>query len=90
MSNLKKRIDVRYILTLAASILIALAIGGVLMMLTGFNPFEAYGAMIEGSIGSPRFIGNTLERAMMLCLRGCYRGRLLCMDSGNAEGEAWG
>lgn len=70
MSNLKKRIDVRYILTLAASILIALAIGGVLMMLTGFNPFEAYGAMIEGSIGSPRFIGNTLERAMMLCLLG--------------------
>ena len=50
MSNLKKRIDVRYILTLAASILIALAIGGVLMMLTGFNPFEAYGAMIELSL----------------------------------------
>jgi len=70
MSTLKNKIDVRYIATLTASILIALVIGGILMMATGFNPIEAYGAMIEGSIGSPRFIGNTLERAMMLCLLG--------------------
>ena len=70
MNKLKERINVQYIGTLVASILIALLIGGLLMTVTGFNPFEAYGAMIEGSLGSPRFIGNTLERAMLLCLLG--------------------
>ncbi len=70
MNQLKEKINVRYIGTLAACIIAALLIGAVLMVLTGFNPFEAYGAMIEGALGSPRFIGNTLERAMLLCLLG--------------------
>lgn len=70
MNQLKEKINVRYIGTLAACIIAALLIGAVLMMLTGFSPFEAYGAMIEGALGSPRFIGNTLERAMLLCLLG--------------------
>ena len=70
MNQLKEKINVRYIGTLAACILAALLIGAVLMILTGFNPLEAYGAMIEGSLGSPRFIGNTLEKAMTLCLLG--------------------
>lgn len=70
MNKLKERINVRYILTLAICIGIALFVGAILMMVTGFNPIEAYGAMIEGSIGSPRFLGNTLERSMMLCLLG--------------------
>lgn len=70
MNQLKEKINVRYIGTLAACIIAALLIGAVLMALTGFSPFEAYGAMIEGALGSPRFIGNTLERAMLLCLLG--------------------
>ncbi|MCI5688322.1 MAG: ABC transporter permease [Emergencia sp.] len=70
MNQLKAKINVRYIGTLAACIVAALLIGALLMVLTGFNPFEAYGAMIEGALGSPRFIGNTLERAMLLCLLG--------------------
>ena len=60
MNQLKEKINVRYIGTLAACIIAALLIGAVLMVLTGFNPVEAYSAMIEGSLGSPRFIGNTL------------------------------
>ena len=51
MNQLKEKINVRYIGTLAACILAALLIGAVLMILTGFNPLEAYGAMIEGSLG---------------------------------------
>ncbi len=70
MNTLKEKINVRYIGTLIACIVVALFIGAMLMVLTGFNPFEAYGAMIEGSLGSPRFIGNTLEKAMTLCLLG--------------------
>ncbi len=70
MNTLKEKVNVRYIGTLVASIVIALVIGAVLMLLTGFSPAEAYGAMIEGSVGNARFIGNTLERAMMLCLLG--------------------
>ncbi len=70
MNTLKDKINFRYIGTLVASIAIALLLGAILMLLTGFNPFEAYGSMIEGSLGSSRFIGNTLEKAMVLCLLG--------------------
>ncbi len=70
MSNLKEKINFQYIGTLVASIVIALLIGALLIVATGYNPFEAYGAMIEGSLSTPRFIGNTLERAMILCLLG--------------------
>lgn len=70
MNKINKTINVQYIVTLAASILIALLIGALLMLVTGYSPVEAYGAMIEGSLSTPRFIGNTLERAMLLCLLG--------------------
>ncbi len=70
MNSLLKKIDTKYILSLVASIVIALAIGALLMVLTGFSPIEGYGAMIKGSLGNPRFIGNTIEKAMTLCLLG--------------------
>lgn len=70
MSKLKEKINLRYIGTLIGSIVIALLIGALLMAITGSNPFEAYGAMLEGSLGNARFIGNTIEKAMTLCLLG--------------------
>lgn len=65
-----KNIDMKYILSLVASIVVALLIGAILMAMTGFSPIEGYGAMLKGSIGNERFIGNTIEKAMTLCLLG--------------------
>lgn len=70
MKNMLEKVNIRYILTLTASILIALIIGGILMMATGFNPIEGYGAMLKGAVGNERFIGNTIEKALTLCLLG--------------------
>ena len=70
MNAWKEKINLKYIGTLIACIFIALLIGAILMLVTGFSPAEAYGAMLEGSLGSSRFIGNTLETAMLLCLLG--------------------
>lgn len=65
-----KNIDLKYIGSLVASIVVALLIGALLMALTGFSPIEGYSAMIKGAIGNERFIGNTIEKAMTLCLLG--------------------
>lgn len=59
-----------YLISLSASILIALAIGAVLMAVTGFDPVEGYGAMFKGAFGSMRVFGNTITKAVCLCLTG--------------------
>ncbi|MCQ2547695.1 MAG: ABC transporter permease [Clostridia bacterium] len=60
----------KYIISLIISIAIALLIGAILMAVSGFSPIEGYGAMIDGAIGSPRLLGNTIEKSMELCLLG--------------------
>ncbi|MCQ2551703.1 MAG: ABC transporter permease, partial [Clostridia bacterium] len=59
-----------YVLTLIGCILIALIIGGILMAVSGYNPLNGYYAMIKGALGSPRCLGNTLDKSMTLCLLG--------------------
>ena len=59
-----------YLISLVLSILVALIIGGILMAVTGYNPFEAYAAMIKGVFGSTRVFGNTLAKMITLCLTG--------------------
>ena len=59
-----------YLLSLLLSILAALIIGGILMAVTGYNPFEAYAAMVQGIFGSARVFGNTIAKMITLCLTG--------------------
>lgn len=59
-----------YLTSLFLSIAAALIIGGILMMATGFNPLEGYGAMLKGVFGSARVFGNTLAKMLTLCLTG--------------------
>ena len=59
-----------YLISLIISITAALIIGGILMAVTGFNPFESYGAMLRGAFGSARVFGNTLTKMITLCLTG--------------------
>ena len=57
-----------YIILLISSIVFALILGAILMIVTGYNPIEGYGAMLKGAFGTTRAVGNMLARALTLCL----------------------
>ncbi len=50
-------------LVLIYALACALVIGGVVMLLTGANPFEAYWSLLTGAVGSPQRIAASLARA---------------------------
>jgi general nucleoside transport system permease protein len=50
--------------------LVGLAIGGVLILIAGANPFVAYGIMLKGAFGGMRQIEETLLKAAPLLLVG--------------------
>ncbi len=52
------------------SILIGLIVGAIILLITGFNPLEAYGIMIKGIFGQPRYIAWTIIRSTPLILTG--------------------
>ena len=58
----------KYLISLISSILIALVIGAILMLITGYNPIDGYGAMLKGTFGSFRVFGNMLTKMITLCL----------------------
>ena len=70
MKEYFKNVDKKYIISLIICIVAALLFGALLMLVTGFNPIEGYSAMIFGAVGNARLIGNTIEKAMSLCLLG--------------------
>lgn len=53
-----------------AAILLALAVGGFILALFGYNPFGAYVAMWEGAFGSQRVLGEVLLKATPLIFIG--------------------
>ena len=52
------------------SILLAFAIGAVIVLATGNNPLTAYAALLTGAVGSPEAIGRTLLGATPLVFTG--------------------
>jgi len=52
------------------SLILALMVGGVLLMLAGANPLETYKAMFEGAFGTKYARSETLVRAIPLMLTG--------------------
>jgi len=52
------------------SVLLALLIGAILLIISNANPIHAYSALFEGSFGSMRAIGRTLEKATPLIFSG--------------------
>lgn len=46
----------------------ALAVGAVMLIFLGANPFEAYGALVEGAFGSSNALADTLVKATPLLL----------------------
>ena len=52
------------------AILLALLIGGIILITSGANPFAAYVALFRGAFGNSAAIGRTLEKATPLILGG--------------------
>jgi general nucleoside transport system permease protein len=52
------------------AVFLALAIGAILLLLSGANPILAYTALVQGSVGSPVAVARTLEKATPLIFGG--------------------
>lgn len=52
------------------SIVLGLIVGAIALIIAGFNPIDAYSAMIEGIIGKPKYIAWTIIRSTPLILTG--------------------
>lgn len=52
------------------AVLAALGVGAVMLQLLGANPFQAYGAMLNGAFGSQNALADTIVRATPLLLVG--------------------
>ena len=48
------------ILVSAASLVLALLICGIVIIICGYSPMEAYGAMLKGAFGSKYYFSQTL------------------------------
>lgn len=85
----RRPFDTRYLLSLAISVLAALILGALILLLAGFSPLKAYGAIIEGAFGNKRHIGDLLEYAMVLCLCGlaCVLGAKVGIFNVGGEGQ---
>lgn len=66
--NLKQNLN-ELVLSVAA-ILLSLILAALIMLLAGYNPLSAYGAMLDGAFGSPNAIANTLAKSTPLILVG--------------------
>lgn len=54
---------------LIAIVLAMIICAFVIVLLTGYNPFEVYASMIKGTFGSSRKVWNTFQKlAMLLCI----------------------
>lgn len=52
------------------AILVGLLIGAIILLITGYNPLEAYGIMIRGVFGKPKYISWTIIKSTPLILTG--------------------
>ena len=59
-----------YLISLFLATALALLVGAGIMMITGHDPIQSYTALINGALGKPRAVGNTLAKTITLCLTG--------------------
>lgn len=52
------------------SILLGMAVGAIILLAIGYNPFEAYGIMINGIFGKPKYMSWTIITATPLIMTG--------------------
>ncbi len=100
---MKLKIDWSYLLSLVASVVLALLVGALIMVVTGYDPVKAYCAMAQGATGcesipeffsaafTKRQFGNTIEYAMVLYLTGlaCALGARVGIFNVGGEGQLY-
>lgn len=59
-----------YLVSLVIAVTLALLAGAGIMALCGHHPLDCYGALLNGALGKPRALGNTLPKTVTLCLTG--------------------
>ncbi|MCF6462512.1 ABC transporter permease [Clostridium sp. Cult1] len=59
----------KFIITII-SILLGLIVGGIALLIAGFDPIEAYGIMFKGVFSNPKYISWTIIRSTPLILTG--------------------
>ena len=59
-----------YLISLFIAVALALLVGAGIMLITGHDPIQSYTALVNGALGKPRAIGNTLAKTITLCLTG--------------------
>ena len=68
--NLNMKQNMNDIVLSVAAIILSLVVAAVVMLLAGYNPLAAYGAMLDGAFGSTNAIANTFAKATPLILVG--------------------
>jgi len=63
-------VNIRSALVPVLAVALAIAVGAVIIALSGSSPVDAYRALIEGSLSDPKSIGRTLEKATPLVMGG--------------------
>ncbi len=53
-----------------AAFLIALVVGALFILVSGESPLRAYGAMLQGALGSPQAVANTISKSIPLAFTG--------------------
>lgn len=100
---MKRKFDWGYLASLAASVVLALAVGALIMAVTGHDPVAAYTEMVRGATGcgnwkefftelfTKRQFGNTIEYAMVLFLTGlaCALGARVGIFNVGGEGQLY-
>ena len=78
-----------YIFSLVLSVVLAFVICAFILLIAGYDPIQAYGAMVTGAFDSLRHIGDVLEYAMVLCICGlaCVLGARVGIFNVGGEGQ---
>jgi len=69
MSNGQKKTMSPFMITLV-SILLGMFVGGIILAIVGYNPFEAYGVIINGIFSKPKYMSWTIITATPLIMTG--------------------
>lgn len=87
--KIKNSANLRYVVALVISVILAFLIGAIILGVAGFNPIESYGAMFSGAFDSARHIGDLVEYAMVLCLcsLACILGARVGIFNVGGEGQ---
>lgn len=70
MKQLLDRMRNQTLTTALISIVLGLLCGAIILLIGGYNPIVAYGALFEGMFGSPYLMGETIRQITPLILTG--------------------